>query len=383
MGAGAVVLGAPSLLLTRLALASPHDGPLEVDGSRLLVLIPAHDEAAGIAGCVESVLAQWTADPADVIVIADNCSDDTAERARAAGARVLIRTDPARPGKPWALRWTLEQVPLDPYDAVVIVDADTTIEPGFFRSLEAAGPLRRGAVQGCILPANEADNWLTLLAGLFARARYDFLYPLRARAGLNVPLTGNGMCIGADVLREGWQDLSLTEDLELYARLTASGRPIRYAAGARVRAEEARTLRQSAGQRERWARGRWGVFRRFAGPLLRSDAISTTQKADALLELGMPSPVIRLAASMAIIAIAAFALRGPLAVAGILGGVGLVGPDLWAIGGAFVRHPLRWRVLRAMLMVPPYALWRMALALRSAGRTAPVAWKRTARNVHD
>ncbi len=127
---------------------------------------------------------------------------------------------------------------------MAVVDADLA------DALAAAGDLRDVAVQAYFGLSNERDSWLSLLAGLLARVRYEGQYRLKALAGLNCPLTGNGMCLGVGLLaRAGWAADALTENWELYARYTALGERIRFAPTARLHSQEARTLRQSATQR--------------------------------------------------------------------------------------------------------------------------------------
>jgi cellulose synthase/poly-beta-1,6-N-acetylglucosamine synthase-like glycosyltransferase len=141
-----------------------------------------------------------------VVVIADNCSDRTAERAAANGAVCLERHDTAQPGKPRAIAWALTQVALDRHDAVIIIDADTTVDPGFARALSRAAPLEHKAVQAYFDVANPQDSALTRMAAVLASANFRVAYPLKRRAGVNAPLLGNGMGIGVGVLpAHGWK----------------------------------------------------------------------------------------------------------------------------------------------------------------------------------
>src|SRR5260370_77841 len=111
--------------------------------TRFLVVIPAHDESALIAGTVRSVLAtDYPAALRTVVVIADNCTDDTAAKARRAGATCLERVDADRRGKPWALNWLFNTIDLSAYGGVAIVDADTIVDSRFLRVMD--GRLQRG-----------------------------------------------------------------------------------------------------------------------------------------------------------------------------------------------------------------------------------------------
>jgi cellulose synthase/poly-beta-1,6-N-acetylglucosamine synthase-like glycosyltransferase len=99
---------------------------------KLLVLVPAHDEEAVLVECLEALtLAAQGRDSVEVVVLADNSTDRTAEIARRSGVRCLERHDPTAPGKPAALAWALEQLASLDYDAFAVVDADTIAIPAF------------------------------------------------------------------------------------------------------------------------------------------------------------------------------------------------------------------------------------------------------------
>lgn len=370
-----------------LALISPTRAGAATGGGdtacrRLLFLVSAHNEEALIGECVRSLVGvEYPADRLLVVVIANNCTDRTAEMARAAGARVLERTDPVREGKPHALAWALNLLRDEPYDTCVIVDADSIAEPGFARGVNALGPLGENAAQAYFATWNEDESWLTLLAGIFARAKYEVLYPVKDRAGLNCPLTGNGMIFSSIPLkRDGWTAFSLTENWELYADYTIKGRRIFFARGARLLSQEVRALRQGKTQRERWTRGRRAALQRFAGPLFGSDRIGWLQKLDAVLELGLPGPVV--AASMAVVAggLALWLVGGWPGV--VIAAIAVMSqlPLAYATIAVTLRHPHPGRVVLALVRLPVYAAWRLGVALGTWIGVANTGWTRTQRN---
>ena len=165
-----------------------------------------HNEQDMIANCIRSILnMSYPATHMRIVVIADNCTDDTDKQAWNAGAECLVRKNLTLLGKPAALAWAVEQQCAREWDACVIIDADTEVDTKFAHALSAHAPLRNIAVQGYFATLNEDASSLTRLAGVLARCHYEVLYPLRASAGLNSPLTGNGMCIGRDLLVPcGW-----------------------------------------------------------------------------------------------------------------------------------------------------------------------------------
>jgi hypothetical protein len=343
------------------------------------VLVPAHDEELLITDCVRSIRAMdYPPEAVSTVVIADNCSDRTAALARAAGAQCLERHDATRPGKPRALAWALDRLSLAAWDACVIVDADSTVAPGFARALSREAPLEHKVVQTYFGTRNEWESWLTRLAGVLTRCRYEVTYPLKRAAGLNCPLTGNGMCLGtAPLLADGWRAFSLTENWELYASYTAAGVPIRYAGGARLFSQEAHTLRGSATQRRRWLAGRLWVLRHWTGRLLRSDRIGWHQKLDALCELGAPSPTLHLLVAAAVAATAFGALPAPAGP--VIGAVALASLASHVTVTLLVlrRHPRPWSVVAAFSLLPVYVAWRALLAVGTLVRLRDARWRKT------
>jgi 1,2-diacylglycerol 3-beta-glucosyltransferase len=350
---------------------------------RLLFLVPAHNEEELIAECVRSLVrVDYPADRRLVVVVANNCTDRTAEEARAAGARVLERDDPGRVGKPHGLAWALNLLRDEPYDTCVIVDADSIAEPEFARGVSDLGPLGENAAQAYFATWNEDESWLTLLAGIFARAKYEVLYPAKDRAGLNCPLTGNGMVFSAIPLkRDGWTAFSLTENWELYAEYTIKGRRIHYAKGARLLSQEVRALRQGRSQRERWTQGRRAALRSYVGPLLRSRHIGWLQKLDAVLELALPGPVVTASVAFLVAVLGAVTLSGSARLWTVALSLGSQLPLIVATLVVTARHPHRGRVVLALARLPVYAVWRVGVAISTSLGRPNTGWTRTQRNV--
>lgn len=348
---------------------------------RLVFIVPAHDEALLIHDCVASLVGMdYPPSRRRVIVIADNCTDDTARLAREARAECFERLDRLHPGKPHALAWLLRRLPLADADAYVIVDADTVVAPSFARGIAALSPLEDIAAQAFVGTLNEWDNWLTRLAGVLARCRYQVTYPLRDEAGLQCPLTGNGMCIGRNLLmRDGWQAFSLTENWELYARYTAEGVPIRFAAGARLFTQQVRTMSQGRTQRSRWLAGRNWVLRTWGGRILHSTNATFLEKLATLGELAGLSPVLHLMAALltAAIALVLPAPWGP--VVSVLALASLASPVITTMK-VLARHPHPAVTAAAFLRLPAYALWRASVAAGTLLMPSSAEWRKTERH---
>lgn len=386
LAVAAAVLLAPTasdlLSLVRIALRRQRAPQPGTGVQRFLFLVPAHNEELLLAACVRSLLAlRYPRERCRVVVVADNCTDRTAALARAAGAQCLERRDARNPGKPRAIAWALEQIPTAEFDAVVIVDADTIVDPDFARELSAAGPLRGAAAQGYFGLSNPDESPVTRMSAVLAAATHRFAYPLKWRAGLNVPLVGNGMAVGTDVLAEhGWQAFSICEDWEMYALLTERGIPILGVPRARIYAQEARSLGDSATQRERWTAGRLTVLARVGPRLLLSRRLGLAQKLDAIAELAVPGPALHLGGAI-LLALVAVGLHPPGA--GLLAGAllaSLVRPVAYT-AVALVTAPHPARAFAAFAFLPIYACWRIGTAARALRLVRGGPWIRTQRHV--
>lgn len=362
-------------LVRRRQPHSPSTGALP----RLLFLVPAHDEELVIGACVQSLVGlQYPKERYSVFVLADNCSDRTAELAQATGAQCLERSDPTLPGKPRAIAWALDRLNLRDYDALVIVDADTVVAPNLATALACEAPLTNKAVQAYYGVLNVTDSALTRMAAVLAAANHLFAYPFKRRVGLNTPLTGNGMCLGTRLLEtHGWNAFSLTEDWELYAQFTALGVRIDGAPDAMIFAQEEHAMRDSSSQRQRWTAGKFSVLLRWSAALIRSTKIGFHQKLDAIAELTAPPPVLLLGIETAMFTVALLAgfstpvaaiLLAPLARPAVYTALALrVQPDLPGTARAFA-------------FLPIYALWRVATAATALRMLGNKPWIKTQRH---
>ena len=383
----AVVLFLPTIsdLISLLYAATrrPTRRPAEsTELPRLLFLVPAHNEELLIRNCLRSLRSlRYPTERYSILVVADNCTDQTADIARSLPNIVCLeRDDRSRLGKPHAIAWSLERAPIDEFDAVVIIDADSEVDPDFGIALARVAPLRMKALQAYNGVSNPGENSLTRMADVLSAAYYRFMYPLKQRAGLNAPLTGSGMCIGTSVLaRHGWTAFSVGEDTEMYVRLTLAGVPTEVVPDARVSSQEAASLSSSRSQRVRWRAGRLSILTRVASTLLSARGVSLRQRFDLLAELTAPGPAVHLGTVI------------------ILSLAGLVLPPtvrFWilAVSWASLLRPIAYTVLalsidrqpglalRAFLYLPPYCVWRLATEVTALAVFRTVPWVRTRRH---
>ncbi|MFV0422328.1 glycosyltransferase family 2 protein [Oleidesulfovibrio sp.] len=257
---------------------------------RFAVVIPAHNEEADIVATVKGVLAlDYPAEDFCVVVVADNCTDNTAKVAYEAGASVLVRNNDVLKGKGYALRYAFDAllgsrkhdvssshdlsacVALSGLDAVVVLDADT-LPCADMLHIFAAGLHQGKQVQqaeyGILNPDAAALTWLLHVGNVMENILF---HEGRMRLGLPTVLRGNGMCFAAEVLcNHPWQAFSITEDTEYTLELLRNGIRTEYVPQAQVLAESPVTVEQLRMQRLRWASGNAGLSRREAFVLMRN-----------------------------------------------------------------------------------------------------------------
>src|SRR5947209_5415876 len=261
------------LLLTLAALITTPRRPLVgAARTRFAILIPAHDEQQLIGRLLDSLARlDYPAERVSVHVVADNCSDQTAAIARSYRVSVHERFDDEQRAKGFALRWLLRRLAFLElrYDAYVVLDADSVVDPSFLRALDARLSSGSQVIQAYYSVLNAAESPLASLR-YSALAALHYLRPLgRARLGLSCGLKGNGMCFAAAVLdRFGWSWFTLAEDVEFHLALVRGGLRVDFAPEARVLADMPVTLAQAVSQNERWERGRLLLARKQVAALL-------------------------------------------------------------------------------------------------------------------
>lgn len=254
----AACLAVPLLVLTIEALASllPARQPLLGNRLRCAVLIPAHDEEAGIPATVANVSEQLP--PGErILVVADNCTDGTANAARHAGAEVVERSDPNKRGKGFALDFGLRNLASDPPDVVVIVDADCHLHPGAIEALVRQAAATGVPAQGIyrIGTGQETDPRRRLSA--FAVILKNEIRPRGLdRLGMPCLLTGTGMAFPWNVIQPANVATgNIVEDMKLGLDLAIAGHPPRLCSSAALAGAAAPDRRSATQQRTRWEHG--------------------------------------------------------------------------------------------------------------------------------
>jgi cellulose synthase/poly-beta-1,6-N-acetylglucosamine synthase-like glycosyltransferase len=360
--------------------------------SKFLIVTPAHNEQSGVAATVSSCLASnYPSLFFGVLVIADNCEDQTVAVAREAGARVIERFDANKKSKGYAIEYLLELLErsgeLRSLDAVVVVDADTTIESDLLRSFDDA--LRRGHdwIQAYYTVANPDQSWRTRLM-TYAFSLFNGVMQLGQNSlGSSAGFKGNGMCFSTRGLaRRPWRAYGLVEDMEYSWTLRVAGEHILFRPAVKVfGAMLSSGGNDAANQRRRWEFGRSEIRNKYLGPLLKSPDIGWREKALSACELTIPS-MAWLAIIYIVVAgwdVAAWFLfvgadykvfRGFLLGSATLCTAALI---VYAISPFLaLRLPLKY--LSSIMLFPFYMGWKLLISL--AGR--PQRWIRTARESH-
>ncbi len=217
------------------------------------ILVPAHDEEHTLPAALQSLaVLDYPPELVRVCVVADNCTDDTAAVALATGAECLVRSDPAKRGKGYALAFGLERVLKTTPDAVLILDADCQLNPDSLRALDSLLAAGADAVQAAVRSRNADDGPAGFVAAV-GTAFDDAIAAGRDRLGLSVPLRGTGMAFRCEVLeRIPWTAFGLVEDAEYGTRLKAAGVRVRYCDGAEVTCDAPPSVADLCRQRRRW-----------------------------------------------------------------------------------------------------------------------------------
>jgi cellulose synthase/poly-beta-1,6-N-acetylglucosamine synthase-like glycosyltransferase len=223
---------------------------------RIAVLVPAHDEAAGIARTLEAVLPQLHSSDR-ILVVADNCSDDTAAIARQAGAHVVERFHETERGKGFALAFGVDALRADPPGLVVILDADCDLAPGALDALAACVVATHRPAQALYLMTAPPDARLTRRIAQFAWRVRNWVRPAGwHRLGLPCQLMGTGMAFTWPMLRAApLANASIVEDMKLGIDLAIGGCPPVFCAEALVTSSFPESVAATATQRTRWEHG--------------------------------------------------------------------------------------------------------------------------------
>ncbi|MGB3266149.1 MAG: glycosyltransferase [Microcoleus sp.] len=349
---------------------------------KIAVLIPAYNEAAGIAATISTILPQLT--PQDrLLVIADNCTDATAQIARNSGASAIERHDTERKGKGYALDFGLQSIASDPPEVVIMVDADCICEPDSIETLARVSMAKQRPVQATYLmeqpPNPTPKDSISALAFLVKNlVRPSGLKQL----GFPSLLTGTGMAFPWLIIRDvPLASSNIVEDMQMSLDLAIAGHPTAFCPEARVTGCLPQQQEAAKTQRTRWEHGHLQTLLTQT-PRLATASIEQQRFDLMAIALDLSVPPLSLLVALWLAAFAASivaAIIGASAIPAILLGVQglLILVAIVSAWGKFGRADISGATL---LSVPFYILWKIPLYLGFLLKRQ-TNWVRTERDV--
>ncbi len=250
---------------------------------KFAVIIAARNERTVIAHLINSIHNQnYPEDALDVIVIADNCTDDTAEICRQNGAIVYERNDTSQIGKGYALDFLfkrmMENGTFDSYEGYCVLDADNLLDENFIAEMNKMFDKGHRILTSYRNSKNYDDNWISAGYALWFMREARYLNNPRMRLGSSCAISGTGFLVHRDIIAKnhGWKHHLLTEDIEFTIDSVIAGEKIGYCEYAVLYDEQPTTMKQSWDQRLRWAKGFYQVIANYGSRLWKN--IFTSRK---------------------------------------------------------------------------------------------------------
>lgn len=373
-----------------------------IKNHRFAFLIPAHNEEKLLPVLLESIKqVNYPTACYDVHVIADNCTDQTADIALNYGSLVYRRFNKDLIGKGHALKWGLEQIQKAglEYDAFIVIDADSEISANFLevmnQQLESGGKV----IQAYYAVKNPTQSWnISLRYAAFCVLH--FLRPQgRMILGGSAGLKGNGMVFTPDIFSRFPWPASITEDIEYHMMLLLNGYTVKFAPDAIVWSEMPAQFNQSQTQLDRWEYGRVEMAKKFI-PALFKNAVASLKSGnfqqtyiffDAIMEHIIPPFTLMVVASAIFFLIDLAMLIATYQVPSLITllhlawincvfGIFLVGGQfIYLISGLQLAHAPRV-VYQRLLFAPIFIFLKVGQLLRMLGGNKPQKWVKTVRN---
>mgnify|MGYP001264451746 FL=1 len=243
---------------------------------RYAVLISARNEENVITNLIESIRAQsYPSKLIDIWLVADNCTDNTAQVVRAQGCHVVERFNQELVGKGYALTYLLDSMidagVADDYDAYFVFDADNRLDRHYFEEMNKGFHAGFKILTSYRNSVNLSDNWVSSGSALWFIRESRFLNNSRMVFGSSCHVGGTGFMFSREIMQRnrGWKFHLLTEDLEFTMDSVLHGDRIGYCGTAILYDEQPVTFAQSWRQRLRWSKGFLQVFRYYGPSLVR------------------------------------------------------------------------------------------------------------------
>jgi cellulose synthase/poly-beta-1,6-N-acetylglucosamine synthase-like glycosyltransferase len=348
---------------------------------RVAVLVPAHNESTGLLPTLGDIKVQLRAGDR-LLVVADNCTDDTASVAAAAGAEVITRSDQTKIGKGYALEWGVRHLYTDPPDVVIVIDADCRVADGSIDNLSITCALTGRPAQGLDLMMAPAKSEINHQVAEFAWRVKNWVRPLGLLAlGMPCQLMGTGMAFPWAIIRSAKiASGQVVEDLQLGLDLAMAGSLTIFCPSARVTSTFPTSATAADHQRQRWEHGHLDTILALV-PRLIISAVTRRNVGQFALALDLSVPPLVFLGMLTISVLFLSSLSGWLIgsyVALIIGAVVFI-----AFTSAVI---LSWVVFgrdvlpcRAVWSIAPYILRKFSLYWRFLSGNRVSRWIRTDR----
>lgn len=242
---------------------------------RYAVIVSARNEGNVIGNFIHSIKQQkYPQELVDIFIVADNCTDNTAQAARDAGAIVYERSNERLVGKGYALDWIFkiikEKHADKNYEAFIIFDADNVVDSNFIAEMNKVFDKGYRIITSYRNSKNYDTNWITAGYSLWFLREARYLNNARMQLGTSCAISGTGFLVSTEVIEEngGWIHHLLTEDIEFTTDSIIKGEKIGYCQNAILYDEQPTKFKQSYLQRLRWAKGFYQVLRKYGMKLL-------------------------------------------------------------------------------------------------------------------
>lgn len=247
----------------------------ETKKHKFAVLISARNESAVIAQLIDSIKRQnYPQELIDVFVVADNCTDNTADVARSAGAIVYERFNKEYVGKGYALDYLLKKIAVEygdnVFDGYFVFDADNILDKNYVLEMNKVFCHNYRIITSYRNSKNYGDNWISAGYALWFLREAKYINHPRMLLGTSCAVSGTGFLVSKDVFlkNDGWKHHLLTEDIEFSIDSVCHGETIGYCNSAIIYDEQPTTFKTSWNQRLRWSKGFYQVFFNYGRNLM-------------------------------------------------------------------------------------------------------------------
>lgn len=297
----------------------PHK---EAKNNKFAVLISARNESAVIAHLLESINNQtYPKELVDIFVVADNCTDNTAEIARSCGANVYERFDKVNVGKGYALNFVLRKIKKDfgrdAYDGYFVFDADNVLAPNYIEEMNKTFSDGYKILTSYRNSKNYGDSWISAGYALWFLRESKYLNYPRMLLNTSCAISGTGFLFSKEIAEEinGWKYYLLTEDIEFTVDHVTNDYKIGYCKNAVLYDEQPSEFKQSIRQRMRWAKGYFQVFCNYGSRLVKG---TVSGKSFSCYDMSMSIiPAV-------LVTLATLSINGAAILAGLISGISVM-----------------------------------------------------------